>query len=69
MQVIAHVRLTIMQVLCVLHGELHLIHGDIKPDNVLYRRVERSVKLIDFESADTGPVAPARTFPLMRDWC
>ena len=62
-QVVAHVSLTIMQALSVLHGELHLIHGDIKPDNVLYRRVERSVKLIDFESADTGPAAPARTFP------
>jgi serine/threonine protein kinase len=51
-----------LQALRVLHEELHLIHGDIKPDNVLYRRTERSVKLIDFESADMGPAAPASAF-------
>ena len=47
------------QALHVLHTELRMIHGDIKPDNVLYQPRTRSVKLIDFESADFGPVAAA----------
>lgn len=62
-------KLTVQQALSVLHEELHLIHGDIKPDNVLYRPTERSVKLIDFEGADTGPAAPTSACPSMRCHC
>lgn len=50
-----HLTIIACQVLHVLHTELGIIHGDIKPENVLYLPDSGRVKLIDFESADFGP--------------